>query len=263
MIAHAHPQSLWPLIQRLNGIFSVQRREVVMRLPAALRTGQEISLAHWTRPMQDALSPLMRPYWNSGLVQGRREMQALLVGQPITPIKSHLLRAKRKDIRFVTGQDRMFSLFNPEVLSALDRATFQFCDETNATATRDLNEAIEALRGELKEGLQHGQAYVDLAKRIEELFADPYRSMTIAMTEVPRAMNGGALIAYEKAGAEGSVWMTTSRPCKKICEPLDGEERAFNQTFVVLTTGPAVYRQIFHPPAHPRCLCVSAPAIVL
>ncbi len=247
MILTTNPISLWPLIQRLSHVFQAQGREVRMRLPRSIRDGTPIDLRHWTQPMVDMFRTMMRPYWNAGLIQGKRELDLAIVrGKGIR-------RSIRKDFSLFMG-DRTFSLANPSVLDAIDQATMLFCETTNRTATEDLNTAIAKLRGELKEGIQGGESFRDLARRVETLFHDPSRARMIAVTESSRGTNGGSVIAYQKSGVcEGSAWSTTTSPCPAICEPLDGEERAFGDPFVVLKGG-GPYSVIYHAPAHPFLL---------
>ncbi len=256
MIIAANPLSLWPLTQRLGAIFAAQGREVHMRLRRAVQTGDEIDLRHWTQPMFDILRPLMRPYWQAGLVQGKRELD-------LATLRKGLRRSIRKDFTLFAN-DRTFTLSNPSVLDAIDQATMLFCATTNATATEDLNTAIAKLRLELKEGVPLGEAHVDLARRVQTLFNDPGRARTIAVTEASRATNGGSIISYQRSGVcEGSAWSTTTNPCPEICEPLDGEERAFGEPFVILSKGNPAYRVIMHAPAHPYCYCGNTPVLVL
>ncbi len=254
MILTANPISLWPLTLRLQQIFHAQGREVHMRLRRAVQTGEEIDLRHWTQPMFTVLQPLMRPHWQAGIVQGKRELDlAILRGKG-------LRRSIRKDFALFLG-DRTFSLSNPSVLDAIDQATMLFCAATNQTATEDLNSAVAKLRVALKEGVSAGESHTDLARLVQTLFADPARANTIAVTESSRATNGGSVISYQKSGVcEGSAWATTTAPCD-FCSDLDGEERAFGEPFAV--NGKGSYAVIYHPPAHPHCYCVSTPVIAL
>ncbi len=260
MILTANPVSLWPLVHRLQQFFYAQGREVQMRLRRAVQTGDELTLTHWDQPMFDHLRHIMRPYWQAGIAQGKRELDLAILRS------KGLRRAIRKDWITDLGMNlasnpRTFSLQNPSVLDAIDQATMLFCQTTNQTATTDLNTAIAKLRTALKEGVQQGEAHVDLAKRVQTLFNDPGRANTIAVTESSRATNGGSVLMYQRSGAaEGSAWLTTSDPCD-FCASLDGEERAFGEPFAVKGTGP--YAVILHPPAHPHCFCVSTPVLAL
>ncbi len=251
MILTANPVSLWPLIQRLQQVFHAQGLEVRMRLRRAVQTGEELTLTHWDQPMFDMLRHMMRPYWNAGLVQGKRELDLAILRS------KGLRRAVRKDWLSdlglnLTGNSRTFSLANPSVLDAIDAATMTFCTVTNQTATTDLNTAIARLRLELKEGVQAGEAHVDLAKRVQTLFNDPSRANTIAVTESSRATNGGSVLMYERSGAaEGVQWLTTRDPCR-LCAELDGEERPFGEPFAIKKGG-GPYAVIYHPPYHPHC----------
>lgn len=264
------PASLYPLIMRLRYVLHAQRREVLLRLPAAVRTGQPITLDHWTGPMVAALKPAMAPYWQRGLFQGQHEVARVLTGQPLPKFAPEMVqrqlsrkawRAKRKDFALAMSSPATFSLHNPSVLEAIDRATLLFCQTTNDTSTTDLNTAIARLRVELNEGIERGEAFSDLAERMRTLFDTP-RANTIAVTETSRALNGGAIISYQKANCEGSMWLCTSNPCPKICEPLDYEERPLGVPFWVNPKG-GPYAVVLHAPAHPRCFCVNSPVLAL
>jgi len=260
------PQSLYPLIQRLRLIFQAQSREVVSRLSLrdVANGATAPDLSHWTKPMVEWLRPAMAPFWKQGLVKGRAQLLQIQ-SQPVARYVSRMvLRQRRKDLSIALNSPDMFSLHNPSVGEQLDRWTFEFCLETNKTAVEKLDIAFAKLRVQLNEGIEAGESYRDIAGRINQIFNDPTRANLIAITEVPRALNGGAIISYQKSGAcEGSGWSTTSDPCPEICEPLDGEERPFGEPFVVLNKGPAVYRTVYHSPAHCRCLCVMVPVIAI
>jgi len=277
MTALLQPASLYPLIMRLRHILAMQRADVMMRLPAAIRSGQPISLEHWTKPMADVLVHVMGPYWQQGLLRGRREVARVLDGRPLPSVAPEiversmrqktqpryskaLLRERKKDFALAMSSPRTFNLHNPSVLEAIDRATFLFCDTTNATATRDLNEAIAKLRIEIDQGVEAGESFRDLGDRVRTLFDTP-RAALIATQESSRALNGGSLIAYEKAQCEGSAWLASTAPCP-ICWDLDGEERPFGVPFYVDPRG-GPYATWYFPPGHPWCYCTSTPVLAL
>jgi hypothetical protein len=243
MILTSNAPSLLPLIQRLRQLLQAQRREVLMRLPGAVRSGRPIDLRHWQPVWYEYLRPAMTPYWQSGLIRGRQQVE--------TATLKSLRRTVRKDTSYLRISDRAFSLSNPAVLEAIDQATLLFCTETNNTATVDLNTAIERLRLELGEGVMGGEAYSDIGRRVETLFGTPRADM-IATTETVRALNGGAVLMYQRSGLKKSGWMTTSDPCD-FCRSLDGEEREFGEPFAVKKGG-GPYAVIYHPPAHPFLL---------
>lgn len=252
MILTQSAPSLLPLTHRIRQLLQAERREVLMRLPGAVRYGTPIDLRHWQPVWYEHLRPAMSPYWQSGIAQGLRQVQAA------TGSKS-LSRVVRKDVSTLRIPDRAFSLHNPAVLEAIDQATMTFCQETNQTATTGLNEAIEALRRELAEGIEAGSAYTDLGKLVHALFDTP-RATTIANTETVRALNGGAVLMYQRSGAaEGSGWMTTSDPCDR-CQALDGEERGFGEPFTIDPKGGA-YAVCYHPPLHPHCVLEETPVM--
>lgn len=203
MTALLQPASLYPLIMRLRYILDGQRREVTARLPMAIRTGLPLDLSHWTGPMVHALKPAMTPYWQAGLLRGRREVARVLEGWPLpqaAPILRHLrrgphlsktlLRQRRKDFNIGMAAGA-FHLHNPSVRDAIERATFLFCQTTNDTATTDLNKAIARLRVELDEGIEAGESFRDLGNRVRDLFDTPRADMIARQECLP----GGTVIS--------------------------------------------------------------------
>jgi hypothetical protein len=149
-----------------------------------------------------------------------------------------------------------FELHNPRVDEAINAATFQFCKETNDTATMKLNQALVELRESLKEGIGQGEAISMLARRVKEIFDDPFRALRIADTETTRALAGGELISAKESGIIiAKRWMATYGPnvCKD-CENLDLEERGLDEPFYVDPRG-GPYAIVQHPPKHPFCRC--------
>src|SRR5262249_50286411 len=130
---------------------------------------------------------------------------------------------------------------------------FHFCDSTNQTATDELQATLDRLHEALAMGLELGQSLPMLTAKVQELFADPFRAQTIAMTEASRATHAGALLAAQDSGvASGSRWLASSDACP-LGLALDGQETPLGQPFVVEGSGP--YAAVYHPPRHPRCMC--------
>lgn len=142
-------------------------------------------------------------------------------------------------------------------------------DVTNPSATAwakaqagDLISGVsEATREEIRELVEASfaeQFDVDqLADDISDILGDDTRAEKIARTESMRAANEGQQQLWDQAteagfltGLESKVWITTpdDRLCP-VCEPLDGQTVALDDTFDV--DGDSIDA----PPAHPNCRC--------
>lgn len=158
--------------------------------------------------------------------------------------------------------DAAFEVFRPETLQAIEHWTYQFVEATNNTSTLRLDLAIEELRYSLGSGLQAGETTQQLAKRVGEIFADPFRAFRISTTEVSRAMHSGAYEAARESGeVHGMRWLASSDACEEICLPLAGKIVEFEEPFWVNPKGKEPYRTVFHPPAHPHCMCDCVPVL--
>lgn len=215
-----------PNLQSIVRAFFVgMAREVVSRAP------REVNLTHWHGNMAKATRPTILKIWQKGIHEGNR-----MVSQ-----------ARKKDLE-------PFSLLNLQVLSAVDEAVFDFCQETLSTATADVNEVLADLRDELKEGLSAGEAYQEMARRVYGLFADPKRASRIAVTESSRALHLGQLMAARESDVvEGKAWVASSDACK-LCLSLDGQEVGLDEPFYVDPKG-GRYAVVQSAPAHPHCMC--------
>lgn len=150
-------------------------------------------------------------------------------------------------------------MFNPRVLEAVDRLTFDFCEETNRTSVQRIDLALRALRRELAGGLEEGEAYVRLTRRVLNIFASPSRAAAIGMTEPSRAMHAGQLLMAQQSGVvKGKRWLASSDACK-LCLSLNGKVVGLDEDFAVVGHGP--YARIPHPPAHPHCFCTVTETI--
>lgn len=149
--------------------------------------------------------------------------------------------------------DLSFDVFNPRVLEAVDRLTFDFCAETNRTSVERIDLALRALRRELAGGLEEGEAYLRLTRRVLNIFASPARAAAIGMTEPSRAMHAGQLLMAKDSGVvKGKRWLASSDACP-LCLSLNGIVVGLDEDFAVVGKGP--YSRVPHAPAHPHCMC--------
>ena len=266
--------STYALSRLLQLAFRQQAAEVGRLLsPRHLFAGDDLwgeeglpSLSSWPERIAAMVKPLMTQLFQQGIVDSRRRLAGLQGGAagaallrlpqrivahhhgfPARPSisKSWMLVAKQLGVSF--------DLFDPMVLRAVDKATLQFCEETNDTAVGDLKESIEKLRKLLKAGLEEGKAIAQLAREVKRIFADPSRAFRIATTETSRAIHGGALLnAKESSLKLKKEWLASSNACPS-CLELNGVEKELDEPFYV--DGSGTYARIMTPPLHPHCFC--------
>lgn len=102
-----------------------------------------------------------------------------------------------------TGTAIDFTLFNPNILRAVENRLGFFAEKTNQT-TADL------LGKELSEGLSLGETISEIAKRVDKVFSyrEDFSSKRTAQTEVIGAVNDGQLRSYMEAGVKEKEWVT-------------------------------------------------------
>jgi len=252
------------LVRLLQTAFRQQAAEVGRLLSLGTLRGDEddvlAELQHWPERLAQVVKPVVTQLFHQGVVESRHRLHALQGGeagaamirlpQRITPHIRHTFGEKLKQLGV------SFDLFDPRVLRAVDRATLQFCEETNDTAVGELKESIRKLRSLLKRGLEEGKAVAQLAREVKRIFADPSRAWRIAATESSRAVHGGALFnAKESKLKLRKEWLASSDACE-LCLELDGLQKELDEPFVVDGTG--LYAKILHPPRHPHCWCTMS-----
>jgi hypothetical protein len=228
----------------LRRLFLRQRADVlaqVLRLP-----DRAPDIGKWSPAMTEVLTPVMLGYWRDGGDDGARSIRRA--------IRLHRQRHGRKDATSDAIQSA-FTVFNRRVTTACQQATLLFCEETNRTSTLALDLALEAVRGELSEGLARGDALKTLTAKVQEIFADPFRAFRIATTEASRALHAGQVLLDQSTGGlvKAKKWLASSDACDK-CLALDGIEVGLDEPFEYVT-GRGAYSVIWHPPFHPHCMC--------
>ena len=239
--------------------FRQQAAEVGRLLSPGVLFGDEDAprLEHWPELLARIVKPLMTQLYQQGITQSRHRLHALQGGragaamfrlpQRIALHPRHTFGEKLKQLGI------SFDLFDPLVLRAVDKATLAFCEETNATAVGDLEDAVKKLRELLKAGLEESKAVAQLAREVKRIFADPSRAFRIATTEASRAVHGGALLNAKESHLKlKKEWLASSDACS-LCRELDGSQKELDEPFVTDGTGP--YAKIMIPPRHPHCFC--------
>ncbi len=234
-------------IAHLLGTFYSQQSADVLHtlLIHSLRTNNPINLNHWLKPMVGALQPAMLRYWQAGFQRTNQRLHRLL-------LRRHTYKSYGQVQK---GIGINWNLFNPRIMEAVDRATLQFCQETNDTATSELNKAITELRNQLKEGLGRGEAYQAISNRVRKIFNDPARAWRIAITESSRAIHGGQMLAAKESGLKlGKRWIASQDACRLCQDMVKLGTIALDQPFWINPKG-GPYAVCQFPPVHPNDLC--------
>jgi SPP1 gp7 family putative phage head morphogenesis protein len=134
--------------------------------------------------------------------------------------------------------------------AAVQRLVLALAGTITDTIRQDIRDAVSS-------GLTAGESLTSVANRVGDLFT-PRRAYTIAATEASRSMHVAEAEAAQEAGAAGLEWLASSDACDE-CLALDGKRAKNGDPFVVLTTGRAEYRTVYHAPRHPRCQCTCVP----
>ena len=101
----------------------------------------------------------------------------------------------------------------------------------------------------LAKSLDQGLNVKETAKMIDAIINDPQHALTIANTEMNRAMSIATRDTYEKAQVEQVEWLV-AEGCDDCQENADASPIGIDETF---PTGDS------EPPAHPNCMCALAP----
>lgn len=180
-----------------------------------------------------------------------------------TPLFGVLTEEEGKQALEAIGLDpEEFSIDTPTMQEYLRTHTQRFAGGITQTTS-------DGIRSTISEGLEAGEAIVDIKKRIEEFSGfESARAVMIARTETIRAQGEADLVAWKESGVVSStVWYTAldERTCPE-CEPMHGVEVATGDEFLSQSDledrGISVYDGgVDAPPLHPQCRCTLIPVV--
>ncbi len=148
---------------------------------------------------------------------------------------------------------------DPHLREMIAQAAMDFCAATNATTSRNLEDALADLRAELIAGqVDGGETLEELVKRVNGVFdqAETWRARRIAASEASRAVHAAELESARQSGVvAGFEWLLSEDACA-LCQAVAREvvRVRLGATFAVIGDNPT-YREIRHPPLHPGCQC--------
>jgi hypothetical protein len=166
---------------------------------------------------------------------------------------------KTNKVRVKAGLDpRIWDVKDPNVRGKIETAALDLAQSTRETTEMEFGVAVEMLRRELAEGIvDRGESVAKLTKRVKSIFtnAETDRASRIAQTETIRAVHAGQVKSDEESGVVvGYRWLTSTSPCS-VCSDLGGMKPVrMGGKFATVGTH-RTYSHIYHPPAHPRCVC--------
>lgn len=225
-----------PLEKELRRWFKRQRRAVLKAIPDSWPLPMHLPLLgrrEWVDPMAAAMVPLLAPYWN----ESYQESQA----------------------RLSRGRAVPGGVVNPHLRQQIERQSFNFCQSTNESTSRRLEDALDALKHEFVQGLvEQGEAVLQLTERVKEIFEGltERHAATIAATEASRAFHAAQeQAALESGVVAGKEWLISADACE-LCQKIAAESKQvrLGQAFAVVGNHPE-YSTVMHPPAHPNCRC--------
>jgi len=149
----------------------------------------------------------------------------------------------------VGASPNQFDVKDKNLQKIIDKQVFKFCEETNATTTKNLNDALDELRDKLEEGLvEDGQSLKQLTEAVGEVFdsAEEYRARRIAKTESAFANNNAVKESARQSGVVKSFYIIpNSGACQQCLDFIEeNPEIAIDSDLL--------------PPIHPNCECSTA-----
>jgi HK97 family phage portal protein len=234
----------------LRSTFRQQRAEVLRRVRKDVADGAvqkgPLPRAGWTdltsyrKEMSRKANPVVAMYYDQGAKQLRSKLN-------------------------VQGDD--WNIANPQARRAYERATMEFCDETNRATSMQLDDALARLRQDLADGTASTENTVaELTKRVNAVFdnAEKYRAKRIAVTESSRAVHQGEVLWAEQSGLKLRMRVLLSTDACPLCEEaaaqnVDGVEPGGE---LMNDGGDGPYSSVTSVPLHPNCQCSQTWEIV-
>ncbi len=177
------------------------------------------------------------------------------IARAAKPIIEMQLRESAQEFTAQLGAPaNVFNVVNANIPDAAAKLTLKFSQETVATTSQQIDQALTQLRSDIAEGVVQGDTRAEMIARVQKVFdqAEESRAATIAQTETSRAVHQADLMSAKQSGVVSKkYWIASADACQDKCEPLaEMGEIPLDQSFDVDDYGP-----IDAPPAHPRCQC--------
>ena len=145
-----------------------------------------------------------------------------------------------------------FSVVPQNVSKAADKRSFRFAQSTLDTTAKTAQDAIDAVKQKIEDGVLEGDSVDELRKAISEVFEDAsdYQAERIARTEASAAVHSGQVMSAKASGiVKGFKYLVSEDACP-VCQDYDGEEidlDDYDDSGAVDATDAV--------PLHPNCTC--------
>lgn len=124
--------------------------------------------------------------------------------------------------------------------------------QASRVSAKKLNKTtLDRIGTKLADALDGGWTDTELADELIGILGDAERALTIATTEMNRAMSAASTDSYKEFGVDQVEWLTAD-PCDECAENEDAGAIPLGDEFPTGDT---------EPPAHPNCRCSIAPVI--
>jgi SPP1 gp7 family putative phage head morphogenesis protein len=154
----------------------------------------------------------------------------------------------------IGAKQGVFDVVPQQIDEAVKKASLKFAKSTNETTETELNDALEDLRGKIKDGLVDGDPIPLMKKKVEDVFENisSERAENIARTETSRAMHESQRITAKASGLVKGFKLLASSECCDECAEMDGKEIGMDEKF----NGDDDYDESMLP-IHPKCRCTA------
>ncbi len=241
-----------------SNTYGLPRGEKIRREQVAVFRRQRAAILRYlkTGKKDDLQGPLPSdwPTWHEfGL-------GAIEASKRFTPLIQALWQDGGEDLYARIGFDPdEWSVTNPHTEGMIERAALDLCEETQATTSLQLDEALAKTRSELIEGIiKQGESLAKLTERVNSIFdgAEKWRARRIAVTEASRAVHAaGEQAAIESGVVTGWELLLSSDACP-LCQTIARRcpRVKLGQPFAVIGDNPN-YSHVRFPPLHAQCQC--------
>lgn len=191
------------------------------------------------QPLEHELSQLYIDAWLVGTKDGITQLEQAGVHPVATPVTS-----------YVYGVDwDMWTPGHPVAAAKLEGTGLQDMLDQIGLRIKGIDDTTrDEIAKILQDGVAKGKSVSDIAREIDVVRKNPYRSHLIAVTEVNRAMTQASLDSYQRDGIEMFNLLTEATACA-ICHGI-----AADNPHPISDVADA-------PPIHPQCRCASSPVV--
>lgn len=154
----------------------------------------------------------------------------------------------------IGADEGKFKVVPANIDEAVAKSTLKFAKSTNETTEKNLNDALDQLRKDIKAGVVNGDPIPLMKSKVEAIFENmsSERAEVIARTEISRAAHEGQRITAKASGLVKGFKLLASSECCDECAEIDGKEIGMDDKF----NDEDDYDDSMLP-IHPNCRCTT------